>query len=312
MPQRSNEFQRLVETIHRLYAPVGAEITPSAMVKPKAGGPAREIDVLIRYKAGLSSITIAIEARDLSRPLDVTGIEEYIGKYNSNGGIAVSKVIIVARFFSQTARNRAELLGFSLQTLNEMEKTDSLPYFAGPNKEGRWTISKGLGNRVDVKLFDKKGIPRPLQSTITPRTAKTSLGTAVMWARQILDKSLGQLANELFEKHSGQMVHVVINLHFRDHKARINRENYNLGKLAFDFGERAIIPPTRRETFQWVGDEGETKTIVREVGCGPEATIAITYEETKDSPFPMKLHVETKSASGGQPEGKKVVVDITM
>jgi hypothetical protein len=118
MPKRTNDFQKLVDIIQRLYAPKDATVTTSAMVAPPSGGTLREIDILVEFKTGFK---VAIEAKDWSRSIDATGVETYIGKYNNNGGIIVDKVIIVAHSFTETAKRRANDLGFSLHTINELE-----------------------------------------------------------------------------------------------------------------------------------------------------------------------------------------------
>src|SRR5687768_5853833 len=107
MPKRTNEFQQLVDIIQRLYAPVGAIVTASKMIEAIPGEALREVDVFVEYQEEQTTRRIAVEARDLSRRLDVTQVECYIGKYNSPGGIAVDKVIIVAKSFTKTALRRA-------------------------------------------------------------------------------------------------------------------------------------------------------------------------------------------------------------
>lgn len=96
MPKRTNDFQKLVDIIQRLYAPKNATVTTSAVVTPSLGGTPREIDILVEFKTDLYPFKVAVEAKDCSRVIDVTGVETYIGKYNNKGGIIVDKVIIVA------------------------------------------------------------------------------------------------------------------------------------------------------------------------------------------------------------------------
>src|SRR5437879_2227917 len=109
MPQRSNDFQDVVDSIQRLFAPHGAKVTTSALIET-APGIKREVDVFVEFKTDLYPFKIAVEARDHARAIDITAVEQYIGKYNAPGGISVNKVVIVGRSFTQTAIDRAKLL----------------------------------------------------------------------------------------------------------------------------------------------------------------------------------------------------------
>ena len=107
MPQRTKSFQQLVDCIHRLFSDKNATFTPSAMISPKIGREKREVDLLVEYLDSQGqSIKIAIEAKDLSKKMDIIGIEGYIGKYASRGCLPVNKVIIVAHGFTKNS-NRA-------------------------------------------------------------------------------------------------------------------------------------------------------------------------------------------------------------
>jgi hypothetical protein len=154
------------------------------MVLPSHGGIPREVDILIEFETDLHiPFKIAVEAKDHSRPIDSTGVENYIGKYNNNGGIVVNKVVIVAHAFSSTAKQRANDLGFSLHTLNELD-SGSFGMFEQDNSDssGSWWLSAEKGEQekqVKVTLLDKSGNNIPLKSTvITPRTSKLNLGSA--------------------------------------------------------------------------------------------------------------------------------------
>jgi hypothetical protein len=305
MPQRSNDFQYLVELIHRLYAPQGAIVTPSAMVEPTVGGDAREVDVLVEYQTNLYPVKIAIEAKDRSRPIDVTGIEQYIGKYNSNGGIVVDKVIIVAKSFSESARKKAKLFGFNLHTINDLEDGNVKAFFMPESEGGCWCISKKVGKKVDVKLVDKNGHNLPLHSVITPRNSNTNLGTALMWAERAIKHDIGRLADAQYKIHAGEMLCIMIELQFRNHKARIHSKSYRLGKMIFDFGWMMRIPPMKAEKFELIGDSGELKTIIRESGGKADEKISIIYEENKDTTSPNSFFLDQQSK-----KNKKLVIKL--
>ena len=307
MPKRSNEFQRLIDQIHRLYAPKGAKITTSAMMIPAVGPPAREVDILVELETDLYPVKIAVEAKDHSRPIDVTGVEQYIGKYDSKGGITVDKVIIVAKSFTPAARKRAEALGFNLHTITSLSEGAIGAFSKVSLEKGRWCVSKKVGNEVRVVLLDKKGNVVPLQSTITPRKSKIDLGSGYAWARRLLDNCLGRMARQEFNESEGEMVHVKAEFKFADHKARIGSKSVNLSKMVFDFGERMIFPETETEEYELKKDSGETKRIIRETGAGKTAKVSLTYEKESS---PKKLYLNHESLSGEPLKAKKVVIRI--
>lgn len=123
MPQRTNDYQQLVHLIQQALAPAGAKVTESAMVPGQ--DTLREIDVLIETDVGPYAIKIAVETKDFKRPLNVTEIEAVIGKYSVNGGIAVNKVVVVARRgFSDAAKKRAKEARIELLTIKEAKQSD--------------------------------------------------------------------------------------------------------------------------------------------------------------------------------------------
>jgi hypothetical protein len=310
MPPRTNDFQYLVELIHRLYAPHGASITQSAMVEPEGGGEPREVDVLVEHQMNLYPVRIAIEARDHSRPIDAIGVDQYIGKYNSIGGIVVDKVIIVARSFTEAARKRAKLLGFNLHTINDLEDVNLDALFVPKDDDGCWCVSKKVGNKVDVKLVDINEKKLPLNSVITTRTSNRKLGTALMWADRTLKHYIGRLANKQYKKHEGEMVCVIIELLFSNHKARIHSINHRLGKLIFNFGWRMLLPPLEAEKLELKGDSCESKTIIRESGGNNDARVNIIYEGHKESKYPSKLYLDHRLSNGSTPKGKKLIIKL--
>ncbi len=120
MPKRSNPFQELVTLIQEALVPLGATVTPSAMVPSKTSGNLREIDVLVETAVGPYSIKIAVEAKDEGRKLDATRIEAIIGKYRGSGALQVNKIVLIARNgFTPEARTRARDEDIDLLTVNE-------------------------------------------------------------------------------------------------------------------------------------------------------------------------------------------------
>ncbi len=308
MPKSTNDFQKLVDIIQRLYAPKNATVTTSAMVTPSSGGAPREIDILVEFKTDLYPFKVAVEAKDHSRAIDATVIESYIGKYNSNGGIIVDKVIIVAHSFTSTAKQRANDLGFSLHTITELERGVEGIFTTDKTKSGCWWITKELGKRqVKVTLFSKQGSVVPLHSTITPRTSKINLGQAIDWAQRMLEYSAGKIANEQYAKYAGTMTQVIIEVHFSNHKARFGKKAVNLRKMVFDFEKMMQIPPTHAQQFELKTDSADKKTIIRETGIGTEAEVNIVYEK-KNNGHPEKFYLNHKSLDGKPPQSKRVKI----
>ncbi len=301
MPPRSNDFQRLVELIQRLYAPQNAKVTPSAVVN------GREVDVLVEYQTDLYPVTIAVEARDHSRRIDVIGVEAYIGKYNA-AGIRADKVIIVARSFTERAKQKAGQFGFTLLTLNDLEHDSAKAFFRAARPGDTWWLGKSKPNKdVQVCLLDKGANPIPLESIITPKSSKANHGTASMWAERLLQHALSQKVDGLFAQYAGVMLAITAEFRFTDHRARFGSVWHNIGKLVFDFGTRMQMPPMIAEKFQ-LGGSPEPKTIVREVGTGSETTLTLLYEENPGEAFPMKLYLDHRDTSGNAPQGKKIVI----
>jgi len=119
MPQRTNNFQKLVTLIQRTLAPEKAKVTPCAMVPCYGTAKMREIDVLIESEVGPYNIKIAVEAKDHKRKLDVTHIEAMIGKYKSSA-VQVNKVVVIShRGFTEEAKERAERENIELKILKE-------------------------------------------------------------------------------------------------------------------------------------------------------------------------------------------------
>jgi hypothetical protein len=308
MPKSTNDFQKLVDIIQRLYAPKNATVTTSAMVTPSSGGTPREIDILVEFKTDLYPFKVAVEAKDCSRAIDATGVETYIGKYNSNGGIIVDKVIIVAHSFTSTAKQRANDLGFSLHTITELDRGVEGLFSTDETKPGCWWISAEKPNKqVKVTMFDKQGCVVPLSSNITPRTSKINLGRASNLAQRILEKSAGKIASEQYAKFAGEMTQVIIEVQFSNHKARIGKKAVNLRKMVFDFGKRMQIPPTHAQQFELKTDSADEKTIIRETGIGTEAGVSIAYEKKNDG-HPEKIYLNQESIDGKPAQSKRVKI----
>jgi hypothetical protein len=113
MPQRSNEFQKLIRALETQLAPAGATVEESALLVD-AHGTEREVDVLIRIPAGERELRIGIECRDEKRRGDLPWLEQVKSKYES---LSVDRCVVVSRRgFSKTALARARL--WNIETLS--------------------------------------------------------------------------------------------------------------------------------------------------------------------------------------------------
>jgi hypothetical protein len=311
MPERTNEFQKIVDIIQRLYAPKDAIITTSAMITPSSGGAPREVDILIEFKTDLYPFKVAVEAKDFSRAIDVTGIEVYGGKYNSNGGIVVNKVIIVAHSFTEAAKQRANDLGFSLHTIHELESGIEGLFSEYKSKPGYWWLSpEKPNNEVKAILYDKYGGIVPLASIITPRTSKVNLGSAKYFAQLILDRALGKIASDLYSKNAGKLIHLIIEVYFPDHKARIGKKAVKLKKMSFDFGKRMRLPYTKAKEYEMKTESNSNKNIIIEKGIANDSSISITYEKREG--HPDKFFLNHESTVGNTSQIEKIVISMNL
>ncbi len=307
MPKRTNDFQKLTDAIQRIYAPKNATITTSAMVVPPSGGAPREVDILVEFETELYPFRVAVEAKDLSRSVDVIGVESYIGKYNSSGSLDVDKVIIVAHSFTKGACVRAKNLGFELHTINELEEPiDS--YFSPSRCGARSNSSRsqsGIANAKVVVLLDKKGEAVPLSCRITPRTSKANLGVVGDWLNKFIANEAGKIAFDAYQKHAGQMTKVIIEVDFRGYKARWGENASNLEKMTLDFGSLMVVPPAKAEQFILKTRDENEKTIIRETGAGIGARMHTVFEKPQ-SGMPKTFVTHHEDLDGGKAKGALV------
>ncbi len=312
MPQRTNDFQQLVELIHRLFAPQNATVTASALVQ-LASGQEREVDVLVEFETELYPVRIAVEAKDLSRPIETTTLEQYIGKYNSEGGVKVNKVIIVAKSFARPVVDRARSLGFELHTLTSLE-TGGIGEFSKPQQgqPGEWWAGKSLGKRVTLFLFDSAGkqFSDAYQAgRLMKRKSPTPLGTPLSWATNILNGYLGEQVNGLYQEHAGESIHFIAVFGFEDHAVERNGfRAVRLGKIIIDFGENMKLPEMQARFSELTTGSSKTKTIVQEKGQGKNAALSLVYEDAGRLPSRFYLHAEPIDKSEQALETKKVVM----
>lgn len=120
MPQRSNEFQRLIYLLH-LQMHHRAKVTESAMVANRLGGAPQEVDVLIEEPIGQICMLIGVECRDHRRPVTIEWVQQMRGKHEHR----TDKLILVSRSgFTDSAISEARRYGIETMGLLEATKSD--------------------------------------------------------------------------------------------------------------------------------------------------------------------------------------------
>lgn len=308
MPQRTNNFQQLVECIHRLFDDKNATFNSSAMISSKKGREKREVDLLIQYiDAHGKSMRIAVEAKDFSKKLDITGIERYIGKYASPGCLPVNKVIIVAHGFTKSAIERAKDVGFCLKTINEIENLASADcLFDNDDKQsGYWCISKEMSNKAKVELWDSNNrkIPHDLSTILISNSRKVSY-SAYIFAVMLLQNRIGKIADKTYKDYAGSVISIIIEYDLKGYTARYNKKNNQLGTLKFYFTERLIFPAMTSKIQKDEEIDGDTKVIVEEIGHNDDNILRIVHESNQ------KLYVQHIKYNGKLAEKKIITIKI--
>lgn len=129
MPKRSNDFQRLVYLV-RLNLAEGAEVIESKMMRDRLTKRYREVDVVIKGKAGSQPVVVCIECRDHKRVADVTWVDAMKSKHDRLD----TNVLLLAssRGFTKEAQDVAQKYGIELFTLENQDTAD-VRSMLGPN-----------------------------------------------------------------------------------------------------------------------------------------------------------------------------------
>lgn len=104
VPKRTNLFQEVVEIIHKHIAG-DAAVEPSAILRNRATGAEREVDVVIRANTSGYEVIVSIEAVARSRKADREWVDQMLGKHRD---LPTSKLVLVSeRGFTAGAREDA-------------------------------------------------------------------------------------------------------------------------------------------------------------------------------------------------------------
>ena len=113
MPKRSNQFQRLIVSIHHALAEERAVVEESRELLDRVTGTLREVDIVIESAVGDYPVFISVECCDRSRPATVEWVEQQHGKH---ANLPTNKLILVSRSgFTRSAEDKARL--YNIETL---------------------------------------------------------------------------------------------------------------------------------------------------------------------------------------------------
>jgi hypothetical protein len=107
----SRNLELLVHRIQQQLAPT-AEVLHDVHLPGRISKVDRQIDVLVRQKIGQYEMLIVLDCKDHARPIDVTGVEAFLGLIKDVG--AHKGALICPRGFSAAAKEMARAHGIDL------------------------------------------------------------------------------------------------------------------------------------------------------------------------------------------------------
>lgn len=111
MTEDSRNLELLVHRIQQQLAPA-AEVLHDVHLPGRNSKVDRQIDVLVRQKIGQYEMLIVLDCKDHARPIDVTGVEAFLGLVEDVG--AHKGALICPRGFSAAAKEMARAHGIDL------------------------------------------------------------------------------------------------------------------------------------------------------------------------------------------------------
>jgi hypothetical protein len=123
------EFEKLAAKIQQELAPK-AHVERNAKLLGKRSGIERQIDILIDETVAQYKIRVVIDCKDYQAPVDVKGVEEFIGLIEDVG--ANKGAMISARGFTEIAKKRAKDAGIDVYRLIDTASTKWSAYISLP------------------------------------------------------------------------------------------------------------------------------------------------------------------------------------
>ena len=108
------QFEVLVASVQRELAP-GSEVRHNEKIVGRRSKVPRQIDIAIHGKVGQYEMLIVIDCKDHATPLDVKGVEDFMGLVEDVG--AQQGAMVAAKGYTEAAMNRAKDAGINLYRL---------------------------------------------------------------------------------------------------------------------------------------------------------------------------------------------------
>jgi hypothetical protein len=249
----TNEFNEILASIQKYFAPPGAQVDTHVMLPIRADrNTRRRVDIVVSNQIATTPVLIAFEIVRLDRFVAAVDLDAFVGKYYGAGGVAVDKVVVVGRGFSSEARQRADLLGFLPLTAEEAHSATHAELaksmiFAGSetNAESNLWLVNLTNARVIPRLFARNGAQFPdvalAESQIIDRERGSNFGTPLNWANAVAT-SKRKIVIQAYKENAGRMVHVGIPVPFDNYYLQFQGKAYELGQMIIDFGDRMYFP----------------------------------------------------------------------
>src|SRR6476469_9017906 len=109
MTNDGKHLERLVALIETALGTDGVKVEMRKHLPDRITGKPREHDVLVTITSAHHTVQIALECRDLSRPITVSMVEAFHQKCQDTG--IEQGAIVSTSGFAQTARDKAEHYG---------------------------------------------------------------------------------------------------------------------------------------------------------------------------------------------------------
>jgi hypothetical protein len=108
-------FEELVAEIQKDLAPEGFVVTPNDKIIGLDSEAKRQIDVSMRGTVGQFDVLMILDAKDKNKPVDVKGLEEFMGL--AHDVRAQRAGMVSAKGFTEAAKKKAKKVGIDLYTL---------------------------------------------------------------------------------------------------------------------------------------------------------------------------------------------------
>jgi hypothetical protein len=115
-------FENVVADITRELGPLGAVVNQDQRLVGQITGVRRQIDILVRIPSEAGDVTLIVDCKDHSTPVDVKEMEAFLGLLEDVG--ANRGAIVSALGFTEAAVRRAVRAGVDPLTYIDVESTD--------------------------------------------------------------------------------------------------------------------------------------------------------------------------------------------